>query len=51
MRLERLKFKKILTQGKGTPLSLDPIPRSLGPSGLAAFSPIPGLGPSGLGEF
>ena len=51
MRLERLKFKNFLTQGKGTPLSLDPIPRSLGPSGLAAFSPIPGLGPSGLGEF
>ena len=41
MSLERLKIQKFLTQGKGTvtPLSLNPIPRSIGPSGLGALSP------------
>ena len=47
---EVLNSKIFLTQGKGTPLFLDPIPRSIGPSGLGAFSPV-SLGPSGLGAF
>ena len=31
--LEKFKSKKILAQGKGTPLPLDPYPARYGPSG------------------
>ena len=42
------KSKKFPTQGKGTPLPLNPIPHSLNPTGLDANTPAESLSPSGL---